>query len=336
MSVGSNIRKRRIELGLSQQELADAMGFKTRSSIAKIESGANDISQSKLIKLSGILCSSIEAIITGNFTPIVSGSNDSIVIKENSNSNTSQKNNLDTVAVLLAGGRSTRSHQDIPNQFIAVNGKPIFIHCLESYQNHPAISQIYVVCLNGWESIVQAYAKQYGISKLTALITAGETGIKSIKNSVEYLQDKISPDTTIVFQESTRPMISVDTISKVIQRSKEKGSAITCKQMNEVVQFEMLSNDSTEPSEGHPNYRYIDRNSLYCVLSPDAHRLGNVIDAFDKAERENHPLEESCLAMFLYNLGLRLEFCEGEPNNIKIVRSEDISMFATILKGMEE
>ena len=39
MSVGANIRKRRFELKMSQQELADAMGYKTRSTIAKIESG---------------------------------------------------------------------------------------------------------------------------------------------------------------------------------------------------------------------------------------------------------------------------------------------------------
>ena len=45
MSIGENIKKRRFELRMSQQELADAMGYKTRSTIAKIESGENDVSQ---------------------------------------------------------------------------------------------------------------------------------------------------------------------------------------------------------------------------------------------------------------------------------------------------
>ena len=39
MSGGDNIKKRRYELKMSQQELAEAMGYKTRSTIAKIESG---------------------------------------------------------------------------------------------------------------------------------------------------------------------------------------------------------------------------------------------------------------------------------------------------------
>ena len=43
-----NIRKRRIELGMSQQQLADLTGYGDRSSIAKIEKGLVDLSQSKL------------------------------------------------------------------------------------------------------------------------------------------------------------------------------------------------------------------------------------------------------------------------------------------------
>ncbi len=43
-----NIKNRRIELGMSQEELAEKMGYTSRSTIAKIESGKNDIPQSKI------------------------------------------------------------------------------------------------------------------------------------------------------------------------------------------------------------------------------------------------------------------------------------------------
>jgi len=42
------IRTRRKELGMSQEELALKVGYKTKSSINKIELGQNDISQSKI------------------------------------------------------------------------------------------------------------------------------------------------------------------------------------------------------------------------------------------------------------------------------------------------
>jgi len=42
------IKSRREELGLSQDELARKLGYKSRSSIQKIEKGENDIPQSKV------------------------------------------------------------------------------------------------------------------------------------------------------------------------------------------------------------------------------------------------------------------------------------------------
>ena len=44
-----NIRRRRIELGISQQELANMLGYTSRTTIAKIEAGAIDIPQSKIV-----------------------------------------------------------------------------------------------------------------------------------------------------------------------------------------------------------------------------------------------------------------------------------------------
>ena len=64
MSVGVNIRKRRYELRMSQQELADAMGYKTRSTIAKIESGENDVSQKKLRRFAEVLETTVEALVS--------------------------------------------------------------------------------------------------------------------------------------------------------------------------------------------------------------------------------------------------------------------------------
>lgn len=43
-----NIKERRLELGLSQDELAKRTGYTSRSSIAKIEKGAVDLSQTKI------------------------------------------------------------------------------------------------------------------------------------------------------------------------------------------------------------------------------------------------------------------------------------------------
>ena len=53
--IGTNIKQRREELGLTQEELAKKMGYKSKSTINKIEAGINDITQSKVVAFSKVL-----------------------------------------------------------------------------------------------------------------------------------------------------------------------------------------------------------------------------------------------------------------------------------------
>lgn len=46
--IGKNIMDRRKEIGMTQEELARIMGYKSKSSINKIELGKSDIPQSKI------------------------------------------------------------------------------------------------------------------------------------------------------------------------------------------------------------------------------------------------------------------------------------------------
>ena len=53
--MGQRIKNRRKDLGMSQQELAELVGYKSRSSINKIELGKNDILQSTIKKIASVL-----------------------------------------------------------------------------------------------------------------------------------------------------------------------------------------------------------------------------------------------------------------------------------------
>ena len=70
------------------------------------------------------------------------------------------------IAIIIAGGSGHRMGQDIPKQFINVYDKPVLIYTLESFQRHPMVDAIEVVCIEGWEYVVSAYAKQFGLEKL--------------------------------------------------------------------------------------------------------------------------------------------------------------------------
>lgn len=53
--LGNNIKERRIRLGLTQSQLADMTGYTSRTSIAKIESGLVDLTQTKIVAIAKAL-----------------------------------------------------------------------------------------------------------------------------------------------------------------------------------------------------------------------------------------------------------------------------------------
>lgn len=313
MSVGTNIKRRRYELKMSQQELADAMGYKTRSTIAKIESGENDVSQKKLEKFASVLDTTVEELITGFAKPDYIQPIPVPIDDTNRNKN---------IAIILAGGKSGRNRQNIPSQFINIHGKPILVYAMDAYQAHPAVDAIYVVCLKGWESIVKAYAKQYSITKLKGLIIGGASGMISLKNALEYIGRIYAPEDLIIVQESTRPLVRVETISRLLQACTETGSATLCHSMKEYVQFHLAGEKAD----------YIDRSKTIALQSPEAHRLSLMLEVFSKAAGQPQLLNESCCTMLLYHLGYPINFIESDNNNIKITREEDIAAFSALVK----
>lgn len=57
--IGTRIKSRREELGMVQEELAKKLGYKSKSTINKIELGINDVTQSKVVEYAKALDTSV-------------------------------------------------------------------------------------------------------------------------------------------------------------------------------------------------------------------------------------------------------------------------------------
>lgn len=53
--IGKRIKEKRIELGITQEDLASKLGYKSKTTIAKIENGTNDITQSRVVDFANAL-----------------------------------------------------------------------------------------------------------------------------------------------------------------------------------------------------------------------------------------------------------------------------------------
>lgn len=144
-------------------------------------------------------------------------------------------NSMKNVAVVVAGGSGTRMGQDIPKQFINVFDKPVLIYTLESFQRHPDVDAIAVVCIDGWQTMVDAYAKQFNIDKLQWIVPGGGSVQESIRNGVEHLEHELDPEDIVIIHDGIRPLIDADVLTDVIQVCERYGNAVTSLPYNEQI-----------------------------------------------------------------------------------------------------
>lgn len=215
-------------------------------------------------------------------------------------------------------------HQDIPKQFINVQDKPVIVYTLEAFQQHPNIDAIEVVCLDGWHDILRAYARQFSITKLENIISGGETGQESIRNGLNDLIKRYHDDDDIVLiHDAIRPMVSADIISDNIRVCREYGNATTVVPCTSV----MLRTEDSLISQ-----QQVSRDNLKITQTPQSFFINELISVHKEAMKKN--LEPSIASCALYiEMGKEIYLSAGSEKNIKLTTSEDIEIFASLLKG---
>ena len=229
---------------------------------------------------------------------------------------------MKNVTIITAAGVGTRMKQDIPKQFIHIENKPLIIYTLCAFQNHPSIDEIIVVCLDGWHDILNAYAKQFGITKLAAIVSGGKTGQESIRNGVMKAKELYDNDTAIIVHDGNRGLVSNEIISDALSTFSKYGNAVAAIPCIEAI-YE--SHDG-----GHTSTIEIPREYLFRTQTPHIWSLEKMIMAHEEAKKRNiENMTATCSLM--KELGETIHFSKGSEKNIKVTTIEDIDIFKAIL-----
>ncbi len=228
------------------------------------------------------------------------------------------------IALIIAGGSGQRLGQDIPKQFLNVYDKPILVYTLESFQRHPQIDMIGLVCLDGWHDVAWAYAKQFNIDKLSWIVSGGSTSQESIRNGVYQLEGKCRNDDIIVIHDGIRPLVDDSVLADVIRKCEKYGNAVTALPYNEQI---FVADDEVS------TVRYIPREPLRRVATPQAYKYGKLNQAYHEAYEKKIGIYGSAYTnTMMVELGERLYFATGSDKNIKITTKDDLELFKAYLK----
>ena len=225
------------------------------------------------------------------------------------------------IALLIAGGSGNRMHQDIPKQFLTVNECPVIVYTLEAFERHPEIDASAVVCIEGWELVLWAYAKQFNITKLKYVVPGGENGQASIRNGVYELEKYFGKDDIVLIHDAIRPMVSAEIISDCIRVVTRYGNAITVIPCAEAM---MQTKDGVVSVGSYP------RDNLKRTQTPQGFRIGKICDLHRRALKAGITNSvASCTLMI--EMGEQVYFSAGSEKNIKLTTIDDIDIFKALL-----
>lgn len=225
------------------------------------------------------------------------------------------------VALLIAGGAGSRMGQDIPKQFLTVNERPVIIYTLEAFERHPEIDAIAVVCIAGWEQVLQAYARQFNITKLRHVIPGGENGQASIRNGILELEKHFRTEDLVLIHDAIRPMVSAEIISDSIRVAGQYGNATAVIPCAEAM---------LETEDGRISAGSYPRDRLKRTQTPQTFRLGEICDLHRRAAAAGVTGSVASCTLKI-EMGEPVYFSLGSEKNIKLTTLEDIDIFKALL-----
>ena len=227
------------------------------------------------------------------------------------------------ICLIIAGGSGSRMHQDIPKQFLTVNERPVIVYTLEAFERHPQIDAIAVVCIQGWEQVLWAYAKQFNITKLQYIIPGGVNGQESIRNGVFELEKHFNPEDFVLVHDAIRPLVSEEIITDCIQVANKYGNAVTVIPCAEAM---------LEPEDGVVSTGSYPRDCLKRTQTPQAFRMKEICELHRRAI-EKGITNSIATCTLMIELGEKVYFSKGSEKNLKLTTVEDIDIFKALLSS---
>ncbi|UTW46182.1 2-C-methyl-D-erythritol 4-phosphate cytidylyltransferase [bacterium SCSIO 12696] len=225
-------------------------------------------------------------------------------------------------AVIPAAGVGRRFGGSHPKQYQSLLGKPVACWTLERLLSLPDIEQC-VVAIGRDDS----YWPTLGLDnpRITTA-TGGAERADTVRLALQALDGRAAEDDWVLVHDIARPCVRPTDIAKLMQQlSNHPVGGLLAAPMADTVKRVSGDNDviATE-----------DRRQLWSALTPQMFRYGTLRKALESAALNNiQPTDE---ASAIEQLGLIHKVIEGQRDNIKITRAEDLAIAAAILLAQGE
>lgn len=222
-------------------------------------------------------------------------------------------------AIILTGGEGVRlQRMGIPKQFIEVAGKPLFVHCMETYESIKEIDEIVLVinekCAQRYDEIIQ----KHRFNKLRAIASGGKFRHDSIQNGLACVKHS----GVVVIQNGVNPATPADLVQKCIEAAFESGAATAY-----VPAFHTVFVGAGTEVE-----TVLERKRLGYTCDPQAFRVDVIREALDSAAQGTQG--DLAAVDLVRRLGRIVKMVISDERNIKVSTAIDLFVVEHILSKM--
>jgi 2-C-methyl-D-erythritol 4-phosphate cytidylyltransferase len=212
--------------------------------------------------------------------------------------------------VVVAAGKGSRMGTAVSKQHLPLSGKPILVHTLEAFESMELVESVVLVIGAGDEARCGEYVRQYGLKKVSAILTGGAERQASVYQGLQALDPGIE---WVLVHDGVRPFITEREAVLCLEAAQVHGAAVLAAPVKDTVKF-------VEPGgriESTP-----DRSRLWAIQTPQAFRVAELLAAHELAVQEGFAGTDD--AMLVEHAGQPVYVVEGSYANVKITTPEDL------------
>ena len=216
-------------------------------------------------------------------------------------------------AILVGGGSGSRMQQDIPKQFLLLDGKPVLMHTLEAFYHSEPRPEIVVVLNVDFHEYWEKLCRTHEFIIPHTLVKAGQERFFSVKNGLKLVKGKA----LVAIHDAVRPIIKKEKIEHAFSYAEVHGNAVLA----------IPSKDSVRISDTKEN-KALARELVYLIQTPQIFTSTMLKKAYQQEFRTSFTDDASVVE----HAGVAIHLVEGDPKNIKITYPEDLALAEVFLK----
>jgi 2-C-methyl-D-erythritol 4-phosphate cytidylyltransferase len=217
--------------------------------------------------------------------------------------------------VIVAAGQGTRSGTSELKQFRWIAGKPMLLHSIHAFERRADVAQIIAVLPRSFAGDPPPWIFQSDLARLMVSTGGAERG-DSVWSGMEDLEDEVR---IVVVHDAARPLVTDDTIDRVIATARQGVSAVAALPVVDTLK---------EIDEHQHVLRTVDRERFWRVQTPQAFPRDVIEEAYRVALSERRYATDD--AALVERIGKPVVVVRGSERGMKVTDARDFALLEAL------